>query len=184
MFTGRGNYYRRKRVMTTDQARQIDIRFLKRQGLLHPGVSGELSWSINGENIGSVLYRIAEHKLILWHQSDTNSQQLRQEIKFDLTPCNYGGHRTWLLCPACSRRVTALYAFSENFLCRHCHRLPYRSSNETKRGRQLLKKHKLGNEIFDYYQSGQGWGKKSGIHWKTFCRLKKKYDQLEMVIYE
>lgn len=182
MFTGRGNYYRRKRVLTTDQARQIDIRLLKRQGLLSPGTSGELHWNINGDIIGSVIYTIAENKLTLWHQLD--SHQLRQDIKFDLTPCNYGGYRKWLLCPACSHRVTTLYTTSGYFLCRHCHRLPYRSSNETKRGRQMLKKHKIGNDIFDYYQSGQGWGKKSGIHWKTFCRLKKIYDQLELTIYK
>lgn len=50
-----------------------------------------------------------------------------QLIKSTRTKCNYGGDRVWFLCPACDRRVGALYRppLKFIFLCRHCHNLTY-----------------------------------------------------------
>jgi hypothetical protein len=40
-------------------------------------------------------------------------------------------------------------------------------------------KHSLGGRIFEYYEYGEGWLKKKGMHQKTFDRLHSKYEQLE-----
>lgn len=55
------------------------------------------------------------------------------------TPCRYGGHRYWFLCPiyrngrACRRRVAVLYKppGSRFFGCRTCFDLTYKSSQES-----------------------------------------------------
>lgn len=57
-------------------------------------------------------------------------EQVAQEIYFDWTPCNYGGHRPWLICMHCGRRVAVLY-LRIKFACRHCHDLTYRSCQES-----------------------------------------------------
>ena len=58
-------------------------------------------------------------------------EQVAQEIYFDWTPCNYGGHRPWLICMHCGRRVAVLYFGGKNFACRHCLDLTYRSCQES-----------------------------------------------------
>lgn len=40
-------------------------------------------------------------------------------------------------------------------------------------------KDKLGERIFEYYEGGDGWGKKKGMHWKTYNRLYVRYQLLE-----
>ncbi len=53
------------------------------------------------------------------------------------TPCNYGKHRFWFICPLtvndkyCGKRVATLYKppSSSYFGCRHCHNLTYRDRN-------------------------------------------------------
>ena len=54
------------------------------------------------------------------------------EPSFGSTPCNFGGERSWLLCPACSRHVVKLYRPSPYhiYACRKCHNLTYRSSQQ------------------------------------------------------
>jgi hypothetical protein len=43
----------------------------------------------------------------------------------------------------------------------------------------ISQKHKLGERIFEHYDCGEGWGKKKGLHWKTFNRLHARYQALE-----
>ena len=54
----------------------------------------------------------------------------RLRLHFTTTRCYFSGVRYWLLCPACKRRVGKLYAplSANEFKCRHCHNLTYRSS--------------------------------------------------------
>lgn len=54
---------------------------------------------------------------------------------FDLIPTrpNYGGQRWWFRCPSCDGRVRKLFLppGGSSFGCRHCHRLTYRSCQES-----------------------------------------------------
>jgi len=94
--------------------RRIDVRVLHREHGIKPGSQITVQYEWRGE-------------------------QVAQEIYFDWTPCNYGGHRPWLICMHCGRRVAALYLRGKYFACRHCYNLTYTSCQESdSRFRKLL----------------------------------------------
>ena len=64
-------------------------------------------------------------------QYEWRGEPMAQEVYFDWTKCNYGGHRPWLICMDCGRRVGVIYLRVKKFACRHCHNLTYRSSQES-----------------------------------------------------
>ena len=83
---------------TTDQVPALDVRSLKRNGMITPGQ----------ERIGDGSERIP------W-------------IRLAWIPCNYGGSRPWFLCPGCDRRAAILYVEGGRLLCRPCLGLSYPS---------------------------------------------------------
>ena len=74
-----------------------------------------------------------------WYtQTDRHNGEKRDfdyNVKLVSTPCNYGGQRSWLVCPLgdCNRSVGTLYKGGDYFGCRHCYNLSYRSRNENRR---------------------------------------------------
>ena len=48
--------------------------------------------------------------------------------------------------------------------------------------RLIEQKHKLGGQIFEHYEFGEGWEKKKWMRWKTFDRLYNRYRSLDRVI--
>lgn len=179
---GSGNWHRWNTKTTLEQTRRIDIRYMKKRGLLKPGYGGSLSWSCNGEPDGDIRYQCFEQWLQLSFRSRFNGEEwesIKQTIWFDRTPCNYGGERLWFLCPRCDRRVGVLSGHGTLFLCRHCYQLSYRSQQEGRIERLISQKHKLGKRLFEHYEHGEGWGKKKGMHWNTYQRLYARYQALE-----
>lgn len=59
---------------------------------------------------------------------------MNHDIGITHTPCNFGGHRFWFLCPQCHKRVGVLYKtpISNAILCRECHGLKYMKSRFNK----------------------------------------------------
>jgi hypothetical protein len=120
---------------TTDYYRSIDVRFLRRHGYLRPGAVFTLGWSLNGDRTGSIQARTTWNSMVLSYQhqpvGSDRWQQKEYAVELVRTPCNYGGQRTWFLCPArgCGRRVGVLYSGSI-FACRHCYQLVYASQRE------------------------------------------------------
>jgi len=57
------------------------------------------------------------------------TERVVQTIALTRTPCHFGGERYWFECPKCSKRVAVLYLRDELFLCRHCHKISYRSQS-------------------------------------------------------
>jgi hypothetical protein len=51
---GSGSWYRLDKKTTTDECQSIDLRYLRRNGLLHPGRSISLRWSQAGRQPGSI----------------------------------------------------------------------------------------------------------------------------------
>ena len=179
---GSGNWYRWDKKTTTDQVKRIDIRFMKKQGLLKPNMAGTLHWSVRSEPSGSIRYTcyIDYLQLSFRHRNRGGEwQPVEQHIPFDRTACNFGGERLWFLCPNCSKRVGLLYGVGKLFLCRHCYELPYSSQNSGHMDNLIEQKHRLGERIFEHYEYGEGWGKKKGMHWSTFNRLHTKYERYE-----
>ena len=62
---------------------------------------------------------------------------ITQPLEVDILAQHFGGWRLWLLCPYCMQRCRYLYMpptnnhSSQIFLCRRCHNLTYRSSNDS-----------------------------------------------------
>jgi len=162
---------------TTGSQHRIDIRWLKKQGYLRPGTYGSLSWSRRDEQTGSINFRMEGNRIILNYQHRPHGgdwEPVKQIISFDRTPCNYGGHRTWFLCPRCWQRVALLYGAGKYFFCRHCYDLTYGSQQETRQDRFMRKARKIKRRL------GMGDDllqpvlfKPKSMHQKTFDRLRK-----------
>ena len=88
---------------TTDDYRSIDIRWLKREGLLDSGISRRITWSRGGEVTGSINVQSEPGRVILdYRHRDRGGewQPKRYPVYLDTTPCHMGGERHWFLCPA------------------------------------------------------------------------------------
>lgn len=182
---GSGNWYRWDKKTTLDETKRIDIRYMRKQGLLKPGYTGSLSWTSGGKPSGSIQFACQQDYLQLNYRYKANGEEwalVEEFICFDRTSCNYGGERLWFLCPCCNKRVALLCLYRARFLCRHCHKLSYSSQQESGMDRVINRKHNLGERIFEDYEYGEGWRKKKGMHQKTFDRLRKRYVKYEQSI--
>jgi hypothetical protein len=104
---------------TTDQLPSLDVRDLKRNGLITPGQErvGILACfrKRSGANLGPGEKRVVEFVA---------------DFRLTWTPCNnHGGTRPWFLCPGegCGRRVAILYGPRSPLLCRLCRGVTYAS---------------------------------------------------------
>jgi len=179
---GSGNRSQWSKRDTVEKCKRIDIRYLKRHGLLKNGISSGLSWTCKGKPVGNIGFKVFNEVIKLSFQFRKGIgewQKIEQEIHFDQTTCNYGGSRKWFKCPDCKRRVSVLCSNGPRFLCRHCCDLTYLSQNERGIDRIISKKHKLGKRIFETYESGRGFWKKKGMHWKTYEKLLVEYKRLD-----
>ncbi len=92
-------------------------------------------------NISTIIYHLRYDRPLLQQSIADALDSLSQRsmtsefaglphLHFTTTRCYFGGVRYWFLCPACSKRVGKLYASlsANEFKCRHCHNLTYRSS--------------------------------------------------------
>ena len=159
---------------TTGRYLGIDIRWMKKQGFLHPGVIGQLSWTRRGKTIGSNCFGVTSDYLILcyqYSQNDGGEKFIKQIVYFDWTACTYGGRRQWFLCPKCGRRVAIVYG-GEQFFCRGCHNLTYASQQESRADRLMRRSRKIRLRL------GGGVNlleplpcKPKNMHWETYRRL-------------
>jgi len=174
---GSGYWYRWNAKTTTESQHRIDIRWLKKQGYLWPGAAGILSWTCRNEQTGAIRFHMELSNLVLNYRRRSHNEEwedVEQVISFDRTPCNYGGKRTWFLCPHCNRRVALLYGAGKYFLCRHCYNLTY-ASQQTQRYERLMEKARAirkrlggGDDLWEPFPD-----KPKGMHWKTYYRLQK-----------
>lgn len=142
----------------------LDIRRLRRSGVLEPGCMLTARWSRNGEVTDSIQIRSEQDRVWLIYRHRQNDDSWKREnypVTLQRTPCHYGGSRPWFLCPAsgCGRRVAVLYG-GEIFACRHCYRLAYDSQNEPPHYRALRR------VLFEDFPE-----KPRGMHWRTYARL-------------
>lgn len=94
--------------------------------------SGRLIW---GQSHSSASYTLArgtrEAALRLTYFCD--SRRNDDTILLVPTRPHFGGRRWWFICPACGGRARKLFLppSRPNFRCRRCHRLTYRSCQES-----------------------------------------------------
>ena len=168
---------------TTDEYLRIDVGYMARKGLLRAGVTGSLSWSKNGQAFASIGYRVDGVRLVLAYKHRDCGREwesLEYPIRLERTRCNYGGWRTWFLCPAsgCGRRAAFLYG-GRIYACRQCRGLAYLSQRQsvcdraTERAWDLLRQLKCDDfmTIFDPDPL-----RPKGMHHRTFERLSERYE--------
>jgi hypothetical protein len=172
---GSGRGYQGGKYTTSDM-RALDIRRLKRDGLLTPGRSFSWEWLCNGNQIASISIRTEAKRVILSYRNRLKSHEWRIEeypVYLEWTPCNFGGQRAWFRCPvpACGRRVAILYG-GGTFACRSCHQLVYMSQREVDYDLAARRANRVRRRL--------GWEpgvlngdsfKPKGMHWRTFERL-------------
>lgn len=171
-------------VATTDDYHAVDVRWLKRKGLLQPGAPYLLSMMSRGGVVGVIEVQPELGRLHVAHRychGDDLMEPRRYVINLQTSPCHLGGNRHWFTCPVqgCGRRVAILY-FGSVLACRTCLDLIYRSQIDppaiSALRRALDLREKLGwpGDIFDrHYRE-----KPKGMHWRTYRRLCAEYDRL------
>lgn len=182
---GSGGYMRFSSKSTCETQYRIDIRCLKKIGVLsNSWGSGTLAWESRGKRTGSICYRREEDMLLLTYKAQRGNSDwhdIKQRIRLDQTPCNFGGHRYWFICPDCGKRVGVLHGI--RFLCRHCHNLAYASQNETASDRLLRKTRKLRRRLgVSEIMTVPVLFKPKGMHQKTFDKLLRQHRQLESAV--
>ena len=177
--SGRHGHYGVKRV--TEDSTPLDIRRMQRAGVLISGQCFWWQWTVDGRAVASIQGRMEADRVVLVYRhrsgDDESWQDVEQPVRFDHTPCTYGGTRRWWLCPSCGRRVAVLYGPGKLFACRHCYRLVYASQREAEDDRARRQAEKIRRRL--------GWpagianpdgGKPKGMHWRTFERLTEAHD--------
>ena len=146
---GRDSYSNR---WTVEDCKTITTKFLNKNNYFTGGVKrGEITWSLNGKNTGSISIIVSMVKgdeYIRFQYMQTDRKKTAETTKLDYmarlssTPCYFGGRRWWFICPldACHRRVGSLHlGRGKYFGCRHCLNLTYTSSQESHKHGRLFR---------------------------------------------
>lgn len=157
---------------------RLEVCFLHRKDWLRPGLSFTLSWSWGGEPTASIgVFTNPDSIRLMYGTKD--GEHVDELVDLDRTPCNYGGTRTWFLCPRCGRRVGVLFA-GRRFWCRHCHGIAYAVENEDKLSRVLRRSNKLRERV--QARAGTAYPvlfKPKGMHQRTFDRIRWEIEAIE-----
>ena len=104
---------------------------------------------------------------------------LEWPVLLETTPVKFGGVRRWMICPRCSTRRQVLYVKGADLACRCCLALRFESQHENRRTLLFRRLDKIRAKL--------GWqpgvlapvgGKPSGMHWRTYRRLRGEVEQL------
>lgn len=165
-------------MSTCEQRDAIDIAWLRRQGLLEPGRTGEMQFSRRGAVTGAVRVSSAATGISLAYRTD-DAKDVGQFISFKHSPQPFGGHRVWLQCPHCDKQCRVLYSGRLGFRCRRCQGLSYISEHERPFGRAILRPQRLRERLGGSADLTQPFPPKpKGMHWRTYRRLEERDQEL------
>lgn len=120
--------------VATSQCLRLDVRKMKRDGILTPGMNVTWSWTrSNGKESSIGIKTILEDEIRLNYTAtiDGESTPIETRIRLDYSSCNYGNKRPWFSCPRCYARVAVLFLKGLHFCCRSCHDLTYYTCQES-----------------------------------------------------
>ena len=192
---GSGTWYRGSKS-TTEGQRTLDIRLLRRQGVLQAGTRFTCRWSRGDdpEAGSSIAGLVLPDQVLLRYRrrvGDGEWEEVEQSIPLEWSPWGLGGRRPWFRCPGdkrglpCGRRVAILYGAGKYFLCRHCYDLTYPSWNEEHPARMLRKARKLrqrlggSGSLMDPFPE-----KPKGMHWQTYWRLEEQAREADLASWQ
>lgn len=180
---GSGNWYRYGSRECLEQVLRLDVRYLKKNGMLEPG-RYVLAWSNGNEDVCShVSLAVFENRLIVggtWNDPESGMQQsMDKSIHFTETPCRYGGSRKWLVCPRCKHKMAVLVISPPVIGCRHCLDLVYTSQRESFEYRGLRKMNKIASRLDRDEFFGEMLMRPRGMHWRTYYQLVEEYEEAD-----
>jgi len=163
---------------TCEECPTIDVRYLKRRGMLRPGHVGTLSSWRGDQKTGSI--GVAAHVDQIQLRYKCRDESIRQHIHLDSTPCYLGRERMWFLCPWCWRRCAILYGPGKEFACRHCYRLNYESQRNNGRYTAMHKMQALRRKLGGSANLSEPFPPRpKGMHHNTYERLQAKDERYE-----
>ena len=174
---GSGRWYWLESKMTTESLHRIEIGVLKRHGCLQPGAEGILYHFKSGSTRISVIFRSGVDEIALYCRFDSGGDyqvvQQMTSITLEQQRCNFGGYRTWFLCPNCDRRTSFLYSVAGLFRCRICHNLTYVSQQSNRIDRLINKVNGIYEKLGDANADVLGLPPKRPryMHRSTFRKL-------------
>ena len=134
----------------------LDVDRLVRQGLIAPGLSrsGSLTWRNvdTGEETNSVGFVVDttegdRGRFDLSYRLGSERRSVECPVRLQTSRPHFGGVRWWFVCSWCQHRRWRLYRPSfDEWACRECHRLTYRSRQDHNRasrhgsGRRALRR--------------------------------------------
>lgn len=170
----------------TSEAKRVDIRYLRKHGLLQPGYDGSLSWTCRGEPSGCIRYWVEQDGETITldyrvRKPGREWEQVTIAVPLESVPCRYGGERQYFCCPniRCNKRCEVLYSHSIHFLCRTCCGYLYPSQKGDQLDKLRHARDKLGARIFEDWNGSYGWQKRKGMHWRTFERDRRRYGEID-----
>lgn len=154
----------------------LDIRSMRRRGVLVPGGRGVWQWERHGKPAGQVLFEVvaADRLRLRYRITTAGGETLRDyRVAITWTPCHLGGARPWFLCPRCGRRVACLY-LQAVFTCRSCQGLNYTSQQAGKTDaaldRSLALRRTVGANEGPLTMGADWIARPKGMHRQTFAR--------------
>lgn len=91
---GSGNRFQTAEKNTCEMSKRIDIRYLRRTGMLEPGYVGSLHWSIGGEPTGNISLRTGSDSIeLIYRYRNHNGEDWRsvnEIVHFAYTRQNLG----------------------------------------------------------------------------------------------
>ena len=169
----------RQRDMLDDFAK-LDVMELKRDGIFRANRRSLLV----SPHCPEIAFEYFHGLLTLFRASSETLEGTQnpaiQLVKIAFQPCRFGGTRPWFLCPRCEQRVSALFAdSSDEYYCRTCRRLAYRSQFESWSGRRYLKANRLRWSMRGEAGAMGTLERPKGMHWTTFFRIIQEIQKLE-----
>ena len=169
---GFGSGYRRRKHSTVDDYPYLDIRQLQRAGYLVPGHSHTTQLIHETHTESLTTKTTSDNTLVITYRHGNNkANSVTYKFRFEQILCNYGGKRSFFLCPHCWRRACLIY-YVDKWGCRHCHDLTYTCQGEKAEDRNARQANKIRERL--NWKTGvlnPSGRKPKGMHKETFSRL-------------
>mgnify|MGYP000210929432 CR=1 FL=1 len=139
---GSGRFNWHQKATTVEESKEISITDFMKRGAFEENqlVKGSIKWK-SGSTIGIATKQLDNGRLYLElnYRFQDSDEEIKIPISFTKTKPHFGGVRWWFICPltvngrSCFRRVSKLYLppGEKYFGCRLCHRLTYKSCQES-----------------------------------------------------
>lgn len=175
-----------------DEALQVSISKLKGWGYLQPEIikSGTLTWSRNGNKVGSISISSNTYLPQPYIELDYNfrNEPRKYKVYLTTTPSNLGKGLIWyFICPNTGKRCRKLYSIGGYFLHREAFKgCLYEKQTQSKFARKLDKTlgavfgiEKLNEQLYKKHFKQTYAGKPT----KRYLRIKAKIDKAESIPY-